>query len=71
MRASVCATLLSIVPPNSGCGCATSAIPRGAAEPSRTASGRSIAISMWPTGPAIRDFWVWAFMRRSCGQRAG
>jgi hypothetical protein len=28
-RASVCTTLLSMVPPNSGCGCAMTAVPRG------------------------------------------
>src|SRR6218665_228634 len=37
-RARVCTTLLSIVPPNSGWGCAMMATPRGASTPSRTAS---------------------------------
>ncbi|CAG9238348.1 hypothetical protein BCAR13_840140 [Paraburkholderia caribensis] len=62
MRASVCATLLSIVPPNSGCGCATSAMPRGAAPPSRLASGASTATSILPTGPSIRYFFVCTFI---------
>src|SRR5260363_435936 len=54
-RVSVWTTLLSIVPPNNGCGCATSPIPCLGASVSPT------AISIFPAGPSSRYFSVCVF----------
>ena len=56
VRASICTTLLSSVPPNCGCGWQTTATPRGAV------SGRSMAHSMRPAGPAMSSRTVRGFM---------
>jgi hypothetical protein len=58
-RASVCTTLLSMVPANSGCGCAMTATPR------ESPAGRSSAISSAPAGPSMMDLRVWAFTTRA------
>src|SRR5512141_2620563 len=52
-----------MVPPYSGCGCAISAMPRGAAN--CAASGRSSAHSIGPETPARENRWVCAFMAAS------
>src|SRR5690349_3132342 len=53
--ASVTATLLSIVPPICGCGCATSATPRA----SMPGCAGECATSSAPAGPAINSTIGW------------
>src|SRR3982074_524376 len=60
LRARVWVTLLSMVPPNSGCGWATSARPRGVGNCS--ASGRSSAHWSAPAAPASVKYSVCGFI---------
>src|SRR4029079_3368469 len=58
-RASVCTTLLSMVPPNSGCGCAITAMPHA------LPSGTLRSSWMRPAGPASSSRSVCAFIPAS------
>ena len=71
LRASVCTTLLSRVPPNSGCGCAISAMPRAGLLPLRLRSANTDGWSTAHLDPARRRRVDREPVRASASQSAG